>query len=129
MPGSPDENMISKPTLSGISLNHDMPLFKAASDEELDNRPEPTDRKKFMVAAVSSNTNSFGLHNVVMVAKDGEAWSVKASPYNLPEKGMTYVPHSIGNGEWGWADGWGFEIPERLSPDAPPEVVREVWGV
>jgi hypothetical protein len=109
-------------------INEDGPIFKAASPEEVANRPEAEGVKRFKVAAVSSNANSFGLHNVVLVAKDGEAWSVKASQYNLPEKGMTYIPNKTRNG-WGWAEGWGFEIPERLHPDAPPAVVSEVWGI
>lgn len=77
--------------------------------------------KEFKVLTISGNTNAFGLRGVVMIAKDGEAWQVGSNDLNLPEKGQViritddnFAIH-------------GFEIPERLSPKAPPEVVDEVW--
>lgn len=84
-------------------------------------------RQQFKVAAVSDNTNSFGLYNHVFIAQDGTALSaagnatckrrhkvgssVQLDP-KAPRTGLTAL---------------GFEIPERLPP-APPEAVEAVWG-
>ena len=79
------------------------------------------------VVAVSTNHNSFGLRAVVFVARDGQAFEVAADDLHLPRVGdVLAVPTRPGLGlDWG---GLGFELPRRLEPDPPPEVVREVWG-
>lgn len=83
--------------------------------------------KQFKVAAVSANTNSFGLTGLVLVAADGEAWQVGANSINRKDKGtvLTVPVTDAGSPQW---HGFGFEIPHRLTPDAPPAVVSEVWN-
>ena len=82
--------------------------------------------KRFKVAAISSNRNSFGLFGVVLIANDGTAYRVASNDHNLPKKdGVLEVPTHPGFG-FDWAK-FGFEIPEAL-PKTPPEVVKQVWG-
>ena len=45
--------------------------------------------KDFKVMLVSDNTNSFGLYQMVVVAKDGEVYKTCASMYNVKEIGDT----------------------------------------
>lgn len=79
--------------------------------------------KQFRVAAISSNTNSFGLHNVVLIARDGEAWQVKASGFNVPKQGQQFeFEQTVGELI---AQGW--ELPEQISK-APAGVIAEVWS-
>ena len=84
--------------------------------------------KEFKVAAVSSNRNSFGLRGHVLVARDGEAWQVAVNNLNEREKGQI-VRFAVVGGHVKVEPTavFFFEIPERLK-DAPPAVVREVWG-
>lgn len=83
--------------------------------------------KKFKVAAISSNRNSFGLTGVVLVAKDGQAFEVGSNDLHLPKEGdVLEVPTKAGIG-LDWAK-LGYEIPRALDPPAPPEVVEQVWG-
>jgi hypothetical protein len=83
--------------------------------------------KQFRVVAVSTNRNSFGLHGVALVARDGQAYEVGCNDLHLPRQGdVLNVPTRAGGG-LDWAK-LGFEIPTRLHPPAPPEVVRQVWG-
>ena len=80
--------------------------------------------KKFKVVAVSTNTNSFGLHNVILVAQDGEAYQAGHSYFNLPIKNDIVELEVLKSGlNWGVA---GFEIPEKKS-DAPAEIVKDIW--
>lgn len=83
--------------------------------------------KHFKVVAISTNHNSFGLHGVVVVARDGQAYEVGASDLHLPKEGdVLAVPTKPGLGlDWGK---FGYEIPRELAPPASPEVVRQVWG-
>lgn len=88
-----------------------------------------TKTRRFCVAAISIDTNSFGLAGHVLIANDGEAWEVGR--------------HLCGTGREAWVQGsfvdltcddegrpfWhlhGVEIPRKL-PNAPGPVVREVW--
>ena len=87
-------------------------------------------KKEFRVIAKSSNTNSFGLHQLVVVAKDGEAYTLHASMYNAKEFGQPMYKTLIinddnGNVEQGYF--LGTEMPERIE-DAPEEVIKEVWN-
>ena len=81
--------------------------------------------KRFKVAAISSNTNSFGLHRFILVAEDGEVW--------YAHKNKQYAPLAQGDVVDLTDDPatvlcrHGFEIPER-GPKAPIEVANEVWG-
>jgi len=43
--------------------------------------------KDFTVAMKSSNTNSFGLYQLILFSKDGEAYKTHASMYNAKEVG------------------------------------------
>jgi hypothetical protein len=82
--------------------------------------------KRFKVAAISSNTNSFGLNRFVFVARDGEAWAGhKAKQYVSLQQGQVVLLETPFNRA---LTERGFEIPERLSPDCPPGVVKEIWG-
>ena len=45
--------------------------------------------KDFKVMLVSDNTNSFGLYQMVVVAKDGEVYKTCASMHNVKEIGDT----------------------------------------
>lgn len=81
--------------------------------------------KKFIVASISSNRNSFGLVGMILIAADGEAWQVGANCLNRKAKGTEItVPFHDKTPDFSTL---GFEIPERL-PDAPPKVVNEVWS-
>jgi hypothetical protein len=83
--------------------------------------------KPFKVVAVSSNTNSFGLNQMVLVAKDGNCF--KACKYNgiepLKQGDIVIVPVDGEALRPNFALA-GFEIPELL-PNAPQDVVNEVW--
>ena len=88
-------------------------------------RRKPARRyKEFIVASVSSNTNSFGLRGMVLVARDGEAWQVGANDINVKKKGeVLRIPGRKTARNFA---ALGFEIPERLK-DAPPGVLTEIW--
>ena len=43
--------------------------------------------EKFKVVAVSSNTNSFGLYQCVMVSKSGKGYKACASYLSIPKQG------------------------------------------
>jgi len=81
----------------------------------------------FAVASVSDNTNSFGLRGIILISRTGVAYEVGASYLNAPAKGARLrLPVSKGRNIT--FAGRGFEIPRRLSPNAPREVVREVFA-
>ena len=83
-------------------------------------------QKRFKVAAISSNANSFGLNRFVFVARDGEAWAGhKARQYASLKQGQAVLLEAPFNRA---LTKRGFEIPERLSPDCPPGAVKEIWG-
>ena len=83
--------------------------------------------KHFKVVAISGNHNSFGLHGVVLVAKDGQAYEIGSNDLHMPRQGdVLDVPVRPGGG-LDWAE-LGYEIPRALDPPAPPEVVRQVWS-
>ena len=92
-------------------------------------QPAALATKRFKVVSVSSNTNSFGLSGIVLVAEDGEAFEAAHNQHVAPlaKGGLVTLsirqPGATGTDRYGWA---GFEIPRRL-PAAPAEVVREAW--
>ena len=82
--------------------------------------------KRFKMAAISSNTNSFGLNRFVFVARDGEAWAGhKGKQYASLKQGQIVLLKTPVNRTLAER---GFEIPERLSPDCPSGAVEEIWG-
>jgi hypothetical protein len=76
--------------------------------------------KNFKVVAKSSNTNSFGLHQFVVMATDGEAYKIHGSMYVKKDRG-DIVPRIDGAFI-------GFEMPEKLD-NAPEEVVKAVFNL
>jgi hypothetical protein len=88
--------------------------------------------KTFRVASVSSNTNSFGLKQMVLLAQDGTAYKACANSLNLKQRGEDVtVQFDEGEQEYDFTS-LGFEIPEKM-PEAPKHiidaVIEEVWGV
>ena len=88
---------------------------------------------EFKVVAVTSNTNSFGLKQCILVARNGLAYKACANSLNMPEQGSVItIPYAGGSGDIGDAPitlsfaQKGFEIPERQE-DAPREAVAEIW--
>lgn len=87
---------------------------------------------KFKVVAVSDNTNSFGLHQCVMVAKSGIGYKACANYLNIPQKGdILDIPvlfDTKGNPTESYDfSSKGFEIPIKIEK-APEEIIREIWG-
>lgn len=87
--------------------------------------------KEFKVIGVSSNTNSFGLRGVIIVAKDGEAWQGGVSYLYVPKKddmvSLVYKEKSQGVLETYPQFPSGWEIPERLK-DMPADLLKKVFG-
>lgn len=81
--------------------------------------------KAFKVAAVSDNRNSFGLRQIVLLAKDGEAWKCCVGGTN--ERKMGDVIELPYNTQPTFATlTWSAEIPERMT-NAPQMIVDQVW--
>jgi hypothetical protein len=91
--------------------------------------------KQFKVASISSNPNSFGLYGHILVAEDGESWQVGRSRSGTSPKSwvqgevidaplMNDPVRHINSPAWQELH---CEIPQRL-PDAPPNVIAEIWG-
>lgn len=87
----------------------------------------------FIAVAISENTNSFGLHQAVLIAKDGTTFKACASYLSIPKRGdkvkvpltLTEVDGDIKK-DYNFAEA-GFEIPEKI--DSPPsEVLAEIWN-
>jgi hypothetical protein len=76
--------------------------------------------KSFTVIAVSSNTNSFGLKSIILLAEDGEAWEILKSAYSdpLPKRGDTIK-------RAGGVFAIGCECPRRLA-DSSPAVAKKI---
>jgi len=87
-----------------------------------------TDVKKFKVAAVSSNANSFGLRGMVVVARDGEAWELAANSLNVKSAGESVIAKiTLDDDKNRTGIQWGtYELPRQL-PSAPKAVVAEIW--
>lgn len=84
--------------------------------------------KKFRVVSVSDNTNSFGLHGIVLVAEDGVAFEVGRynSGHNTEWKqgADVVIPLDV-NGKPTWAM-VSVEIPRKL-PKVPHAVLVEIF--
>lgn len=88
-------------------------------------------RDKFKVIAVSKNTNSFGLHQFIAVAKSGEAFKLHTCYLYKPKNGddITIVQdmdENTGKCSFKEVIGIGVEMPERM-PKAPKEVLNEIF--
>lgn len=88
----------------------------------------------FKVVARSSNTNSFGLYGIVMVAQNGMAFQAAANSLNAPKRdAIVHIPTTITFEKMRGPKinlcfaSAGFEIPEKL-PICPPEAVNEIWN-
>ncbi len=81
--------------------------------------------EKFKIAAVSENTNSFGLYQMILVAKSGETWKACANSVNVLKKSETVSVGIRHNFIPDWTSK-GYEIPEKIL-DCPPNVVKEIW--
>jgi hypothetical protein len=114
---------------------------QAALAQEIAARRGPQ-AKEYKVAAVSSNTNSFGLHNIVLLARDGEAWDVGASHFTIERHGIAKgtilrcplrpVRNTLASPRYDhdWAF-FGFEIPNpRPKADVATmnAVLHDTWG-
>lgn len=78
--------------------------------------------KEFKVATISSNRNSFGLRGVIVVARDGEAWQLAGNDLicaRFPKDAVLRADPAHGFE--------GYEIPSRIKPDPPPELLQEIW--
>jgi len=85
-------------------------------------------QETFILAAVSENTNSFGLHQHIFVARSGEAWACcgHRGPGGIEYKVNDKVTVKLVAGEPDWSS-LGFEVPEKKSPP-PPDLLKKLWG-
>ena len=84
---------------------------------------------EFKVVAVSENTNSFGLRQMYMIGRKGEAYKGCFNYLNVKKEGEVInaiVRLDMETGEIKEAEFVGGELVERL-PDAPEMVVKEAW--
>lgn len=79
----------------------------------------------FKVAAVSSNTNSFGLKQMIVMTADGDTWKVHANQLNVREVGEL-IEVSVTDDRPQW-ELLGFEIPSHVGEKAPEAIIKEVW--
>lgn len=79
-----------------------------------------TNVKEFKVVAKSSNTNSFGLHQFVVVAPDGECYKIHGSMY--VNKGVGDLVERAGGVFRG------FEMPEKQE-NCPEPVLAEIFNL
>lgn len=82
--------------------------------------------KLFKVAAVSSNTNAFGLYSVIMIARDGQAYQVYTNMYNKPEQGQILKAGMNKSDKLAHVISMNYEVPTELDR-APAKVAKEVW--
>ena len=85
----------------------------------------------YRVLMVSSNTNSFGYRQVVLIASDGRAavalWNIgRAEP--VPERGQPCTLSDDTRDEYHTVYGsrWSFEMVHAVE-DAPPSAVARAW--
>lgn len=80
----------------------------------------------FKVVTVSSNTNAFGLHGVVLVDKTGIAYEVGMNYLSVPQTGAVLQGYITPNGNLSSLEGKSYEIPRKL-PSPSKEVLNEIW--
>lgn len=78
----------------------------------------------YVVAAKSENTNSFGLHQYIVVAEDGTAFKLLKS-MSFPMAVGEVLNPVLYRGLPDWSR-HGIECPKRI-PQAPAKVVKEAW--
>ena len=82
----------------------------------------------FKVVSVSQNTNSFGLHGVVLVARNGRAFEIACSRINVPDRGATIKAelheetHNLAG-----IPGISYEIPRKL-PAPSKDVIKALFA-
>lgn len=84
--------------------------------------------EKFRVIAVSDNTNSFGLRQVIMIARSGAAYKACKTDRFCPKKGdeVNIPVNVLGlHKSYNFAAA-GYELPEPL-PNAPKDLVNEIF--
>jgi len=79
----------------------------------------------FKVAAVSSNTNAFGLHQFIFLAEDGTCWTACKNKQYARHKFGDIVP--LGEDPGQTLSSMGYEIPQQKE-QAPQGVIEEVFG-
>lgn len=85
--------------------------------------------KDFKVVAVSENSNSFGLKQMIMVAKDGMAYKGCFNSLNIKNKGEIIsgtVTINENKEELNTMFNGGELVEKLLSPSL--EVIREIWN-
>lgn len=90
-------------------------------NQDVQDRLHPQ-RVAYKVAAVSENTNSFGLHQLIVVAPNGDAWALHAA-YPPSEGTVLNVRLSRGVPQFSGD----YEVPEHKGK-APAGVVKKLWG-
>lgn len=91
---------------------------------------------QYKVVTKSKNTNSFGLRQLIVVNRKGEAFKIHVTDQFAPEKDKevtlsfpierkgnvdTVAKHPV------YCDSATIEMPERIL-DCPPEVVKEIFA-
>ena len=91
-------------------------------------KPETLIKKDFKVVAVSENTNSFGLRQMIMVAKDKTVFKGCFNYLNEKKQGDTITATVILNEEAKEISTSfiGGELVEKLA-NVPQEAVNEIW--
>jgi hypothetical protein len=83
---------------------------------------------EFKVISVSENTNSFGLKQMVMVGRKGEAYKGCFNYLNVKKRGE--IIHGIvtlnDDAEIKCVEFTGVELVQRIE-DAPEDVLKEIW--
>ena len=89
----------------------------------------PKTTKQFKVVAKSVNTNSFGLHQMIVVSTDGIAYKTHASMYNAKEEGEMVTQDLTINDEGKIVSSHfvGHEMTTKL-PSVPEEVLKEIFN-
>ena len=91
-------------------------------------KPEGIVIKEFKVIAVSENTNSFGLKQMVMVAKDGTTFKGCFNSLNVKDE-LDIIEATIVLNAAGEATSTSFkggELVEKMI-DAPQMVIDDIW--
>lgn len=77
----------------------------------------------FKVAAVSESVNSFGLRQIIVVSREGEAYAIHRHDPPV-ERAVLHLP--VADSMVVSTPGYHFEIPQKLSK-APQSVTDKLW--
>ena len=87
-------------------------------------------RKEFKVVAVSENTNSFGLRQMIVVARDGETYKVCSNSLNIRDVNeiipMTIFIHPITHRDIRRTFDGNYELQQKQE-DCPVDVLDVIW--